>query len=85
MLDEAIKQAGPSVNRPGMYVATHCSGGSHPAYTQTFAVDVSPGRAKHFEVVFQCRVRPVKKGEAWRIVDPTAIRPYGILLKTADT
>ena len=91
MLKDAIKQAGPSVMQPGLYVATHCDGGSHPQYTKSFTVDLPPNKVETFHVVFQCRVRPgsftrhaepVKIGEAWRFVDPTAIRPYGILLKS---
>lgn len=94
MLQSAIKQKGEEVNRPGLYVATHCNGGSHPRYTATFDVVISPEKTDTLQVVFQCRVRPnsftchtgpVKVGEAWRIVDPTAVRPYGILLKNINT
>jgi hypothetical protein len=76
-----------------LYVATHCNGGFHPIYTAKFEVKTSPEKTDTFQVVFQCRVRhnsytshkgPVKVGEAWRIVDPTAVRPYGILLKNAN-
>ncbi|UJR19776.1 hypothetical protein I4U23_022910 [Adineta vaga] len=93
MLDEAIQQKGQEVNRPGLYVATRCNGGSYPQYTNKFEVNISAEKIETFEVVFQCRVRPnsytihkrpVKVGEAWRIVDPTAVRPYGILLKNAN-
>ena len=80
MLSEAIEQKGETVNRPGLYVATHCNGGSHPAYTEKFNVSTPSGKTETFHVVFQCRVRPgsytthtipVSVGEAWRIVDPT--------------
>ena len=93
MLTEAISQKGEEVNLPGLYVATHCNGGSHPLYTENFNIDVPPNDIESFAVVFQCRVRPdsytthtapVCTGEAWRIVDPTAIRPYGILLKNSS-
>lgn len=93
MLEEAITQKGPAVNRPGVYAATHCNGGSHPYYTEKFDVPVPNGKTKTFHVVFQCRVRPdsytthtapVMVGSAWRMVDPTAVRPYGILLKNTD-
>jgi len=93
MLKEAINQKGEEVNRPGLYVATHCNGGSHPYYTEKFDVQTPAEKTKTFQVVFQCRVRPdsytihtapVKVGEAWRVVDPEAVRPYGILLKNTD-
>ena len=89
MLKEAIEQQGEKVNRPGLYVATHCNGGSD-IYTEPFVVKSVSGQNEVFRIVFQCRVQPgkftthkspVSVGEAWRIVDPTAIRPYGILLK----
>lgn len=89
MLNEATQKWGEDFNRPGLYVATRCNGGSS-IYTEKFDVKISSDKTKTFEVVFQCRVRPlsytihtnpVAVGEAWRIVDPTAIRPYGILLK----
>jgi hypothetical protein len=90
MLGEAIQQKGSVVDRPGLYVATHCNGGAHPQYTQEFTVEITPGKPETFQVVFQCRIRPgsytehktpVREGHAWRIVDPSAIRPYGILMK----
>jgi hypothetical protein len=93
MLDEAIAQKGDAVNRPGLYVATQCNGGSHPYYTEKFEVPKPSGDSESFQVVFQCRVRPgsytthtapVKIGEAWRVVDPEAVRPYGILLKNTS-
>jgi hypothetical protein len=93
MLAEAIAQKGEQVNRPGLYVATHCNGGSHPYYTEKFEVPIPTGKTESFQVVFQCRVRPdsytihtepVKVGKAWRVVDPEAVRPYGILLKNTD-
>ena len=43
MLPEAIQQKGEAVNRPGLYVATHCNGGSHPLYTELFDVQIPPG------------------------------------------
>jgi hypothetical protein len=90
MLDEAIDQIGEKADAPGLYVATHCDGGSHPQYTEPFSVPTSSGTSEQFRIVFQCRVEPgkftthtspVEVGQAWRIVDPKAIRPYGILLK----
>jgi hypothetical protein len=90
MLDEAVRQMGEEANRPGVYVATHCQDGSYPKYTTPFSVPVSPGKSEEYSLVFQCRVKPgkftnhpspVKEGEAWRFVDPSCIRPYGILLK----
>jgi hypothetical protein len=89
MKKEAIQQMGEEANRPGLYVATHCNGGSD-IYTRPFTVTAFPGKSEQFRIVFQCRVEPgkftthkspVNVGEAWRIVDPKAIRPYGILLK----
>jgi hypothetical protein len=89
MLYEAIEQIGEEANRPGLYVATHCNGGSD-IYTRPFTVTAFPGKSEQFRIVFQCRVepgkftthkKPVNVGEAWRIVDPKAVRPYGILLK----
>jgi hypothetical protein len=93
MLKEAIEQKGEAVNRPGLYVATHCNGGSHPYYTEKFEVPTPAGEIEAFQVVFQCRVRPgsytvhtapVMIGEAWRVVDPEDVRPYGILLKNTN-
>ncbi|CAF1201080.1 unnamed protein product [Rotaria sp. Silwood1] len=93
MRQEAIEEIGEEANQPGLYMATHCEGGSYPAYTTTFTVTTFPDKSERFSLVFQCRVRPgkftthtkpVSVGEAWRIVDPTAIRPYGILVKKED-
>ena len=90
MRHEAIKQIGSKADRPGLYLATHCKGGAHPAYTKTFPVAMPGGKTERFRIVFQCRVkpgsftkhtRPVNIGEAWRVVDPDAVRPYGILIK----
>jgi hypothetical protein len=90
MLNEAIRQMGEKANAPGLYVSTHCDDGSHPEYTEPFSVPTSSGKSEQFCIVFQCRVEPgkftthkipVDVGRAWRIVDPKAIRPYGILLK----
>ncbi|UJR32733.1 hypothetical protein I4U23_020192 [Adineta vaga] len=86
---EAIDLIGEEADRPGLYVATHCNGGSD-IYTTPFTVTTFPDKSEQFRIVFQCRVQPkkftchtspVNVGEAWRIVDPNAIRPYGILLK----
>ncbi|CAF1549077.1 unnamed protein product, partial [Didymodactylos carnosus] len=91
---EAIQQMGEEANHPGLYVATHCNGGSHPQYTTPFTVTTFPQKSEQFRIVFQCRVQPgkftthstpVQKGKAWRIVDPSAVRPYGILLKKEDS
>ncbi|CAF1452567.1 unnamed protein product [Adineta ricciae] len=77
------------VDQAGLYVATHCHGGAD-LYTTPFTVTTSADRSEQFRIVFQCRVEPrkftthtspVNEGEAWRFVDPNAIRPYGILLK----
>jgi hypothetical protein len=93
MQDEAIEQLGPSAKGTGLYLATYCNGGSYPQYTQPFTVTTDQ-KTEKFCVVFQCRVRPksysvhtrcVKDGKAWRVVDPTAIRPYGLLLKKEDS
>ena len=90
MVDEAVQQMGEAANAPGVYLATHCEGGSYPTYTREFTVSVCPGKAERFSLVFQCRVkpgtftrhtRPVSKGEALRFVDPHSVRPYGILMK----
>ncbi|CAF0875232.1 unnamed protein product [Adineta ricciae] len=88
-LDEAIDQIGEEANKAGLYVATHCHGGAD-LYTTPFTVTTAADRSEQFRIVFQCRVEPkkftthtspVNEGEAWRFVDPNAIRPYGILLK----
>lgn len=88
MLKEAIEQKGPEVDQPGLYLATHCNGGSD-VYATSFTVkndDVD----ENYRVVFQCRVRPdsftihtscVNVGHGWRVVDPAAVRPYGLLLR----
>jgi hypothetical protein len=90
MQEEAIEQKGLSVAGPGVYVATHCEGGSYPSYTTPFSVPTSDGGSEKYSLVFQCRVKPgeftnhtgpVKEGEAWRFVDSSHIRPYGLLLK----
>jgi hypothetical protein len=94
MKEEAVEQGGLDFDKPGLYVATHCTGGAHPTYTEAFPVQSSPEKTDKFRVVFQCRVKPgaytihttpVTKGEAWRFVDPAAIRPYGILVKNEET
>lgn len=93
MLNEAIEQIGEEADQPGLYVATHCNGGSD-MYTNPFTVTAYPGKSEQFRIVFQCRVQPgkftthtspVDVGEAWRIVDPKAVRPYGILLKKENS
>jgi hypothetical protein len=92
MLEEAIQQKGPSMDRPGLYLATHCNGGSD-AYATEFEVSTGD-ETETFQVVFQCRVQPdsftvhtscVRMGHGWRVVDPTAVRPYGLLLRKKDT
>jgi len=93
--EEAIQSEGDDADKPGLYVATHCNGGSHPLYTSKFDVKKPNGETESFHVVFQCRVRPnpksyteytspVQIGHAWRITNPTYIRPYGILLKSTS-
>jgi hypothetical protein len=93
MREEAVELGGSDFNKPGLYVATHCTGGAHPRYTTPFNINVSSEKVETFRVVFQCRVkpdaftihrRPVEKGRAWRFVDPDAIRPYGILVKNEE-
>lgn len=93
MRSEAIAKIGNEADQPGMYVATHCNGGAD-IYTRPFTVTTFPGKSEQFRIVFQCRVQPdkftihtspVNEGEAWRVVDPKAIRPYGILLKKEDS
>ena len=58
MRQEAIEEKGKDFDRPGLYVATHCTGGAHPAYTKTFSINASPEKTDQFRVVFQCRVKP---------------------------
>jgi hypothetical protein len=93
MQPEAIQQLGPAAKGIGLYLATHCNGGSYPQYTHPFTVSTGD-KTENYCVVFQCRVRPksfsvhtgcVKTGKAWRVIDPTAIRPYGLLLKKEET
>ena len=54
MVSEAVRQKGEAMNRPGLYLATHCDGGAHPAYTSTFTVKGSLENTETFRVVFQC-------------------------------
>jgi hypothetical protein len=88
MKDDAIQKTETTVARSGIYVATHCNGGADE-YTTPVTV-LNGDQNETFRLVFQCRVRPnsftahtgvVETGEAWRIVDSQAIRPYGLLLK----
>jgi hypothetical protein len=90
---EAIEQKGTDFDKEGFYVATHCDGGAHPVYTKPFTIPSLRNKSETFRVVFQCRVKPgaytthtspVNEGEAWRFVDPDAIRPYGILVKNEE-
>ena len=94
MRTEAVEKKGKYFDKPGLYVATHCTGGAHPWYTTPFQIEQSPDTFEKFRVVFQCRVKPdvytvhrspVDKGRAWRFVDPEYIRPYGILVKNEET
>lgn len=94
MRDEVVQQKGTDFDKPGLYVATYCNGGAHPAYTKPFTIPSTQNKRETFRIVFQCRVRPdaytihttpVTTGEAWRFVDPDAIRPYGILVKNEET
>jgi len=71
-----------------LFVTTHCNGGAD-AYTTPFTVS-NGDQNERFRMLFQCRVRPnsfakdtegVEMGERWKIVDPRAIRPDGLLLK----
>ena len=91
MRADSIEEKGQEFDRPGLYVATHCDGGAHPRYTHIFKIKGPEAMKKGYRVVFQCRVQPgafsthegpVVKGHAWRFVDPEAIRPYGLLIKT---
>jgi hypothetical protein len=87
---EAVQQMGSKVNSPGLYLATCCNGGAHLWYTKTFSVHILEKKTERFRVVFQCRVKPgeftvhkfpLTSSETWRVVDPSAIRPYGILVR----
>ncbi|CAF1091021.1 unnamed protein product [Adineta steineri] len=89
MQEEAVQQLGAAAEGTGLYLATYCNNGSYPQYTAPFTVTTGD-ITETFCVVFQCRVRPnsysihtrcVIEGNAWRVIDPTAIRPYGLLLK----
>ncbi len=91
---DAVQKNGSYFDKVGVYVATHCNGGAHPAYTVPFTVQTSSKKTECFRVVVQCRIRPdsftrhippVVVGESWRIVDPAAIRPVAILLKNEET
>ncbi|CAF3454304.1 unnamed protein product [Rotaria socialis] len=91
---EAVEQMGPTMDQPGIYLTTHCDGGAHPQYTRPFYVQLPDRTNKTFRVVFMCRVQPGKftthhvptsTGLIWRVVDPNAVRPYGILVKDEDT
>ena len=76
----------------GIPVATHCNGG---ADKYTTPLTISNGdNTEIFKVVFQCRVKPdsftihtdlVDVGVLWQVVDPQAIRPFGLLLKHETT
>lgn len=90
---EAIQQKGSAFDRPGIYLTTHCDGGAHPLYTKTYSLPLIEGHIRKFLLVFMCRVHPeeftvhrnsVPIGDAWRLVNPDAIRPYGILVKNDD-
>lgn len=92
LLDEAVQQKGPAMNRAGLYLATHCNGGSD-AYAKSFTVE-NGDIDETYQVVFQCRVKPdsftvhtscVNTGHGWRVVDPSAVRPYGLLLRKQNT
>lgn len=87
---EAVEQAGLKMDKPGIYLNTFCDGGAHPRYTKNFSVQVSRRKSERFRIVFQCRVKPGEftihqspsiKGDLWRVVDRTAVRPYGILIR----
>ena len=88
--EEAVEQAGPEVDKPGVYLATRCKGGAHPWHTKTFSIYISEKKSERFRVVFQCRVQPdaftvhkcpITSNDIWRVVDPTVVRPYGILVR----
>lgn len=90
---EAVEQMGSTMDQPGIYLTTHCTGGAHPHYTSPFSLEMPNGKSKTFRVVFMCRVQPgkftthegsVSKGQTWRLVDPDAIRTYSILIKDED-
>ena len=77
---------------PGLFVTTHCNGGA-VAYTTPFTVS-NGDHDETFRLAFQCHVRPdsfttdtdiVQVGEAWRVIDPRAIRPDGLLLKNESS
>ena len=86
---ESVRQGGEKFDRPGLYLYTNCKYGAHPRFTKTFSVGTSSKQIKRFRIVFQCRVQPdkftihecpVTRQYIWRVVDPTVVRPYGILL-----
>lgn len=92
--EEAVQKGGEEYDKPGLYVTTHCNGGAHPRFTTTFGMKNSSGKVETYRVAFQCRVKPgvytnheslVDTGHAWRFVDPEAIRPDGILIKSETT
>lgn len=95
LLIEALEQLDDDqVNQQDFYVTTHCNNGSFPFYTEDLLVESPPNRSEYFQIVFQCRIRPdsytvhkipVRTGSAWRLVDPSAVRPDGILLKSRAT
>ncbi len=68
----------------------HCKGGTHSQYTKTFSVYVSEKMTERFRVVFQFHVKPdeftvnkslLTSSEIWRVVDPSTVRSYGILVR----
>ncbi len=76
----------------GLFATTHCNGGAD-MYTTSFTVS-NGDHDETFRMAFQCRVRPdsfttdtdvVEIGEAWRVIDPRAIRPDGLLLKNESS
>ena len=90
---EAIEQMGEAANQPGIYLTTHCGGGAHPTFTKPFTIHLAKGKSRTFRLVFMCRVAPGRftthqspgaLGHAWRVVDPDAVRSYGILVKDED-
>ena len=90
---EAVEQMGTEADQPGIYLTTHCNGGAHPMYTKPFTLQLTKDKSRTCRLVFMCRVEPdrfsthlspVSEGHAWRVVDPDAVRSYGILVKDED-
>lgn len=89
---QILGQIGENDRKLGIYVTTHCEGGSHPFCTERFTVKTASNKEQFF-MLFQClalsdkatsHIGFTQQGRAWRFVDPHFIRPFGILLKKDD-